>query len=513
MSSLNETKSCEICRRFFKVRKGGFIKHLRVCRQKAIKRDALEGTVEYGSSTRRMSPEEESDISLDSDMDESSRKAIFRDDHISLHPTTTGKEWAQGISDDSTRRNLNIIRPIRDPGIEPSVEISYPRHQANFALSLNQLKVSNELSESIIPQFENHKMVTSTSKISLEQDRPLSRHMEALPLSSAASFGPELLPSIHLLNQKVDKFHRYLDEVRARSLLKNWRAIPKEPRGESTIQNRGLLKTYIKEHAVYFLGIRDREAPEQWPSPTATSIQDINKAQWPVDRLVLGDIPNENLTLDWANPGLTNWTKHVTAAFVADFLSEYRGKSFPLKEDPNTGEIIRIFIRFVLHLKAIFVKHRDKLPISNRDEQARRKARKRSRRRQYEIPGPSLKALHLLGADGMSSEDSEGEVGQKDRQYRVKRLPWRSSAVTRWLHSIDQLPLDERYTRNRIISDLQSDRCTPPRNLPRSFYDRDWLESRSHFFGDTLHIAEETMDFPSLAPYISLLYRDIPSSD
>ncbi|PVF91561.1 hypothetical protein CPB86DRAFT_830523 [Serendipita vermifera] len=398
-------------------------------RQKAIKRDALEGTVEYGSSTRRMSliwtkapGKQSSEVHFDHISITSRILTRDSDDHISLHPTTTGKEWAQGISDDSTRRNLNIIRPIRDPGIEPSVEISYPRHQANFALSLNQLKVSNELSESIIPQFENHKMVTSTSKISLEQDRPLSRHMEALPLSSAASFGPELLPSIHLLNQKVDKFHRYLDEVRARSLLKNWRAIPKEPRGESTIQNRGLLKlqTYIKEHAVYFLGIRDREAPEQWPSPTATSIQDINKAQWPVDRLVLGDIPNENLTLDWANPGLTNWTKHVTAAFVADFLSEYRGKSFPLKEDPNTGEIIRIFIRFVLHLKAIFVKHRDKLPISNRDEQARRKARKRSRRRQllklrktivsqYEIPGPSLKALHLLGADGMSSEDSEGE--------------------------------------------------------------------------------------------------------
>lgn len=512
MSSLNETKHCQICRKNFKLRKGGFIKHLRVCKEKRVKKDALERTIGYAASTQRLTPEEESDISLDSDTDEGPSQATRQ---------ITGKGMPQRVSNDSSKGNITTFMPTLDPEINTSVKIPHLRQQTSFTRPPTQLATPSGLTGSTLPLPGNPQPTRSTYEVPLEQNDHLSYHPKVLTVSNTSSFEPKLLPAIRLLNQKANNLHRNLDEMRARMLLKNWRAIPNERRQESSVRNRDLLKGSIKEHAMYFLGIRHGESPNQWPVPNPTSVQEINKSQRLMDHVPLGDRPNEKLSLDWANSGLTNWTKYVAAAFVADFLSENREKSFSLKEDPDLGEILRIFIRFVLHLKAVFVKRPNGSPISNVDEYAKKRARKRSRRRQilklrvsivsqYEIPGQALKALHLLGIDGMSSEESEGEVGQKDRQYRVKKVPWRSSAITHWLHSIDQLPLDERYKRSRIPSDLQSDRCTPPSHLPLSFYNWDWLESRSPLFRDTLDITEETIDLPDLAPYISLLHRNAP---
>jgi hypothetical protein len=92
-------------------------------------------------------------------------------------------------------------------------------------------------------------------------------------------------------------------------------------------------------------------------------------------------------------------------------------------------------------------------------------------------------ALEILDVDGMSSEESEGEVNMK-RSFHIKVLPWRSQNLTAWLHSVDMLStknaagemLSRRaMCRDRLLSHKVSTHRSAQRELPMSFYNRDWL--------------------------------------
>ncbi|CAG8710739.1 13464_t:CDS:2, partial [Acaulospora colombiana] len=197
--------------------------------------------------------------------------------------------------------------------------------------------------------------------------------------------------------------------------------------------------------------------------------------------------------------------------------------SFDLEEGPDPAEVLRYFIRFVLHLKTVYAQQSSSSShLLDQNERSKCKARRRSRRRQllkaretaasrYELSPAALETLRLLGVDGMSSEESEGEVGKSDRQYRIKILPWRSTTLTKWLHTLDQLPSNQiptskpRPRRTRIPTELMSENRTPPMCLPTPFFDQNWLNSISGRYRATLELTNREITLPSLAPYGPLL--------
>jgi hypothetical protein len=95
--------------------------------------------------------------------------------------------------------------------------------------------------------------------------------------------------------------------------------------------------------------------------------------------------------------------------------------------------------------------------------------------------------LNKLGADGMSGDESDHASGH--RRYVVRKLNWRSNEITNVLRVLDALALVFHWTGNgrpkpgkfphvRIDSDrLETPGREAVRNLPRNFYNSNWLET------------------------------------
>lgn len=109
----------------------------------------------------------------------------------------------------------------------------------------------------------------------------------------------------------------------------------------------------------------------------------------------------------------------------------------------------------------------------------------------HHFPDIAVEILEKLDKAGMSSEDSDGEPGTgtgTGRTFRIKRLPWRSSELTEWLHRIDNMPTKNAngavlakmaVYRNRISSDIESQARSPVHRLPRRFYRAEWMRLQS----------------------------------
>jgi hypothetical protein len=103
------------------------------------------------------------------------------------------------------------------------------------------------------------------------------------------------------------------------------------------------------------------------------------------------------------------------------------------------------------------------------------------------FPIDAKDAIQALGIDGMSSEDSEGEVGRSDRKFFIKQLPWRHLELTRWLHQLDTLPppsaqpLGTRSYITRIRTRQKGNSFSltrrPPKGLSQAYFDLDWLKN------------------------------------
>jgi hypothetical protein len=237
------------------------------------------------------------------------------------------------------------------------------------------------------------------------------------------------------------------------------------------------------------------------------------------------DINVENLrittlTVDWKKPGLTDWTRRAGVLFEADFMNEYRLGSFPLLlEPPVSGEAACAFINYVLHRK------------SGSATDSKRASRRRTRRQKacifsplfcvhaqlynqrlktlqrLEFPDAALNAIRLLGTAGMSSEESEGEVGKMDRTYHISTLAWRASSLNDWLRGVDKLPSTvatssrrtyTRHLRTTGYLTVVSSR-SPPTGLPVSFYNNAWLESRSNLTRMALQVSDKALELPSVS--------------
>lgn len=94
--------------------------------------------------------------------------------------------------------------------------------------------------------------------------------------------------------------------------------------------------------------------------------------------------------------------------------------------------------------------------------------------------------VEALDVEGVSSEESEGEIGG-ERTFKVKNLAWRSPELTTWLHRIDKLPTKNSLgevihkrtaQRRRQTSDLVSESRPPVPSLKSNMYNQSWLQRR-----------------------------------
>ena len=130
--------------------------------------------------------------------------------------------------------------------------------------------------------------------------------------------------------------------------------------------------------------------------------------------------------------------------------------------------------------------------------------------RHHSLPNDAEQMLSLLGKEAMSSEESVGDIGDRTRAFRIKRLPWRNQALTKWLHELDVAPLKNPagnllghriYRRTRDTSgDLISAR-TPPCHIPSVVVDRNWLLGQKKAVKNALQLTNQIVTLPQL-PWI-----------
>ncbi|PVF92818.1 hypothetical protein CPB86DRAFT_801713 [Serendipita vermifera] len=224
--------------------------------------------------------------------------------------------------------------------------------------------------------------------------------------------------------------------------------------------DESILERYVREHALQILGLDPKISSSEWllPETTTSLLPDKHTSL------------REELRIDWDQNGLTPWTKHIAVIFEARFLQEQRLGSFPLLVGAiRPGSVARIFIKSVLNWKATYAR----LYIS-------RKRRVNSNG----LPDDALQTLELLGAEGMSSADSEGEETEHDH-YLVKLHPWRAPTLTAW-------------KRPRIPSEKVSETRDPPSGLPESFYSQEWLLLRSEWAKEKLAVLTMEWTLPDI---------------
>ena len=106
--------------------------------------------------------------------------------------------------------------------------------------------------------------------------------------------------------------------------------------------------------------------------------------------------------------------------------------------------------------------------------------------------------LNKLGAEGMSGDESDHLDGH--RRYVVSKLNWRSDEVTEVLRALDALVLVSHWTSDgrprpgkfphvRLHSDKVEER-DPVRNLPRNFYQTEWLDTLDKYERRELNMSE-----------------------
>ncbi len=106
--------------------------------------------------------------------------------------------------------------------------------------------------------------------------------------------------------------------------------------------------------------------------------------------------------------------------------------------------------------------------------------------------------LNKLGADRMSGDESDHANGHQ--RYVVRKLNWRLSEVTSVLRVLDALalvchwdgngwPKPGKFPHVRTNSDRLETR-EPVHNLPRNFYDSDWLNTLDKYECQALNMGK-----------------------
>jgi hypothetical protein len=222
---------------------------------------------------------------------------------------------------------------------------------------------------------------------------------------------------------------------------------------------------------------------------------------------------NEDFAIDWFCRGLTQWTKDCATIFTSDFIAQHRMGNFPLLRGQIHYSVVKsAFTEYVLYLKRRYIKETlDPEAAAVQKRIADKRSRSLNRRQQviplksyfsfcrfliypqllgrrlallkhHHFPKACVKMVEELSADGMSSEESEGEAGMP-RVFKIKKLDWRSEELSTWLHRVDDMPVKNKQNsvlhhrsmrRVRNFSDKVS-RRPPVCGLSVNLYKGEWL--------------------------------------
>ncbi|KAI6018425.1 hypothetical protein EDC04DRAFT_2523962, partial [Pisolithus marmoratus] len=183
----------------------------------------------------------------------------------------------------------------------------------------------------------------------------------------------------------------------------------------------------------------------------------------------------DNFRVDLNDTPASAWNTSASHVFAASFRDAHPGCGRSLKA---------IFDAWIVHFNYLCQVYAKQQMVA-REEQARilnllynhhlRMAHRHSG------PYPSVvNVVQQLGPAGMSSDESEHEVGHGERTYHITGKAWRSTTVTATLRVLDALHLGMRYQQQwnatagawphlRMPSSQLSSRELPS-GLPKNFY-------------------------------------------
>ncbi|PVF91139.1 hypothetical protein CPB86DRAFT_854736 [Serendipita vermifera] len=321
------------------------------------------------------------------------------------------------------------------------------------------------------------------------EDRPSETNNLILERSAPATYR-RITPQYDIspvltqgLLERIDRLRMRLTQKHVHDLIKNThRSFIREgpPRRASSDL---FLKRYIKEHAVQLLGLARGTSSEQADLSDSEAV-----AKSPCESWIFHNQSGAKLQMDWKE------TKSAREVLSLNLMEPY-----------NLGST----------LKRIGQLPRDQSPSWWRDSVLGGMQDVSSRKQlllRHQFPTAATSILEELGVEGMSSEESEGEIGSKNRRYFVKVLPWRSEALTTWLHQIDRLPAPRRgkgtrqYTRRTRILNRPlpvSKNRTIPTGLPRAFYREEWIASASKSALARLEVSEENIPIPRIKQFFN----------
>ncbi|KAI5986482.1 hypothetical protein EDD15DRAFT_2117710, partial [Pisolithus albus] len=189
----------------------------------------------------------------------------------------------------------------------------------------------------------------------------------------------------------------------------------------------------------------------------------------------------DNFRVDLNGTPTSIWNTSASHVFTTSFRDAHPGCDRSLKV---------IFNAWVVHfnyLRQVYAKQQ----MVAREEQARilnlasgspqlYNRRLRIAHRHSGLYPSAVDVVQQLGPAGMSTDESEHDVGHGERTYRITRKAWRSATVTATLRVLDSLHLRMRYQQQwtatagawphlRMPSSRLSNR-EPPSGLPRNFY-------------------------------------------
>lgn len=130
--------------------------------------------------------------------------------------------------------------------------------------------------------------------------------------------------------------------------------------------------------------------------------------------------------------------------------------------------------------------------------------------RHHGFPDDSIGMLQELDIEGMSSEESDGETGER-RVFKIKKLPWRSPDLTAFLHRIDDFPLKNtnnkvlrrRYVRReRLLKDIESDERPAVPGLNTNLYRSEWLQRQDKRGTSRLAVVDNVFELPKIDDFV-----------
>ncbi|CAG8734656.1 9151_t:CDS:2, partial [Acaulospora colombiana] len=186
------------------------------------------------------------------------------------------------------------------------------------------------------------------------------------------------------------------------------------------------IKKTMREYARERLGISPKIPMEDWPVPDPSAVQSYNSklphSQGPTE---------EDLAIDWGTIGRTQWTKDCISIFADDFCARFEAGAFPLlqMDEINRQDIKVFFATYIIGLKRKYKKAMDDPEAAEEErEAANRRSRSSGRQTQllehHRFSEDVINMVRDLGPSGMSSEESEGEIGSQGRIFKIKRLQW-----------------------------------------------------------------------------------------